>query len=59
MLSEVADFCYFCSEYYHPQSEQGMRWPALAENTAIQLSAKDQGNPRLAEALNCLPGWLF
>ncbi|MDP4809224.1 MAG: hypothetical protein NWQ62_03520 [Cyanobium sp. MAG_102] len=34
-----------------------MRWPALAENTAIQLSAKDQGNPRLAEqALNCLPG---
>ena len=58
VLSEVADFCYLCSEYYHPQSEQGIawndpalgiRWPALAENTAIQLSAKDQGNPRLAE----------
>ena len=23
-LSEVADFCYLCSEYYHPQSEQGI-----------------------------------
>ena len=67
VLSEVADFCYLCSEYYPPpQREQGIawndpalgiRWPALAENTAIQLSAKDQGNPRLAEqALNCLPG---
>ena len=58
VLSEMADFCYLCSEYYHPQSEQGIAWndpalgitwPALAENTTIQLSAKDQGNPRLAE----------
>ena len=68
VLSEVADFCYLCSEYYHPQSEQGIAWndpalriawPALAENTAIQLSAKDQDNPRLAEQspdhLPCLP----
>ena len=58
VLSEVADFCYLCSEYSHPQSEQGIawndptlgiRWSALSKNTAIQLSAKDQGNPRLAE----------
>ena len=68
VLSEVADFCYLCSEYYHPQRELGIawddpalgiRWPVLAENTAIQLSVKDQGNPRLAEQsldnLSCLP----
>ena len=58
VLSEVADFCYLCSEHYHPQSEQGIawsdpalgiRWPALAENTAIQLSAKEQVNPLLKD----------
>ena len=69
VLSEVADFCYLCSEYYHPQSEQGIAWsdpaleislPVLAENTAIQLSAKDQINPRLVEqSLNRLPSWFF
>ena len=57
VLNEVAYFCYLCSEYYHPQSEQGIawnhpalgiRWPAFAENTAIQLSAEDQGNLRMA-----------
>ena len=49
VLSEVADFCYLCSEYYHPQSEQGICWPALAENTAIQLSVKEQVNPLLKD----------
>ena len=68
VLSEAADFCYLCSGYYHPQSEQGIAWSdpaqriswtALAEYTAIQLSAKDQGNHQLAEQyphnLPCLP----
>jgi dTDP-4-dehydrorhamnose 3,5-epimerase len=45
-LSEVADFCCLCSEFYHPQSELGIAWnepalvagsPALAENTAIKF----------------------
>jgi len=26
VLSEVADFIYKCTDYYHPQSEQGIRW---------------------------------
>jgi len=58
VLSEVADFCYLCSEYYHPQSEQGIAWddpdlqiswPALPEGVEIQLSAKDQANLRLKD----------
>jgi dTDP-4-dehydrorhamnose 3,5-epimerase len=56
VLSEVADFCYLCSEYYHPQSEQGIAWndtalkiiwPKLPESVEIQLSTKDQNNPNL------------
>lgn len=58
VLSEVADFCYLCSEYYHPQSEQGIAWndpdlsidwPPLPEGVEIQLSAKDQANPCLKD----------
>lgn len=26
VLSEVADFVYKCTDYYHPQSEVGIRW---------------------------------
>ncbi len=60
VLSEVADFCYLCSDYYHPQSEQGIAWndpdlgidwPLLPEGVEIQLSAKDQANPRLKDQL--------
>ena len=56
VLSEIADVCYQCSDYYHPQSEQGIAWndpdleivwPALPEGVDIQLSAKDRANPRL------------
>lgn len=55
VLSETADFVYKCTDYYHPQSEQGIawddpaigiEWPALTE--PLLLSAKDQTNPRLA-----------
>lgn len=58
VLSEMADFCYQCSNYYHPQSEQGIAWndpdlqiawPNLPEGAEIQLSAKDQANPRLKD----------
>ena len=58
VLSEVADFCYQCSDYYHPQSEQGIAWndpdleitwPALPAGVTLQLSARDQANPRLRD----------
>ena len=58
VLSEIADFCYQCSNYYHPQSEQGIAWndsdlgidwPVLPDGVEIQLSAKDQANPRLKD----------
>lgn len=57
VLSDVADFCYLCSDYYHPPSEQGIAWddpalgitwPLLPEGVAAQLSAKDLANPWLS-----------
>lgn len=57
VLSEVADFCYLCSDYYLPAGEQGLAWddpelgivwPQLPDGHAVQLSAKDQANPRLS-----------
>jgi dTDP-4-dehydrorhamnose 3,5-epimerase len=57
VLSEVADVCYLCSDYYHPASEQGIAWddpelaipwPDLPEGASPRLSAKDQVNPALA-----------
>lgn len=58
VLSEVADFCYLCSDYYHPPSEQGIAWddvdlliawPDLPEGVEIQLSAKDLANRPLSQ----------
>ncbi len=57
VLSEVADFVYKCTDYYHPQSEYGIAWndPAigiewpLSAVTEISLSAKDRHNPCLHE----------
>lgn len=56
VLSDEADFVYKCTDYYHPQSEQGIRWndPALAIQwpdcgLAPLLSAKDAALPTLAE----------
>ena len=67
VLSEVADFCYLCSDYYHPQSERGIAWndpalaiawPELPAGVDVQLSAKDQANPCLAAAPEQdLPRW--
>lgn len=57
VLSEVADFCYLCSDYYHPSSEQGIAWndpeigidwPSLPNRMTPQLSAKDLANPNLS-----------
>jgi dTDP-4-dehydrorhamnose 3,5-epimerase len=67
VLSELADFCYLCSEYYHPQSEQGIAWndpelgigwPQLSAGMDLQLSAKDQANPPLSQQHpDRLPSW--
>lgn len=54
VLSEVADFVYKCTDYYHAASEQGIAWNdpdigidwPLAE---VSLSTKDIDNPRLVD----------
>jgi len=54
VLSEVADFEYKCTDYYHPQSEVGVVWndPDLAIEWPIEspaLSSKDRALPTLAD----------
>ncbi len=56
VLSETADFCYKCSDYYHPEDEFGVAWndPDLALNWQLEqprLSNKDQ----LYSALKAIP----
>ncbi len=60
VLSEIADFIYKCTDYYHPQSEQGIAWndPAISIDwpiTAVQLSEKDSNNVLLQDQP---PEWL-
>lgn len=55
VLSESVDFVYKCTDYYHPEDEQGVIWndPALRIDWPLltpQLSAKD----RLYKSLNLL-----
>jgi dTDP-4-dehydrorhamnose 3,5-epimerase len=57
VLSESADFIYKCTDYYHPQSEQGILWndPAIGIDWPIDdviLSDKDAANPTLADQEN-------
>ena len=59
-LSDTADFLYKCTDYYHPESEHGVRWndPAIGiEWPAMeyQLSQKDQQNRLLQDLDDCLP----
>ena len=55
MLTDVADFCYKCTDFYAPGDEYGVKWddPDLAipwgDWTAPIVSAKDQKLPRLAD----------
>ena len=58
VLSETADFLYKCTDYYHPESEQGIAWDdpdigidwPIAELTAdIALSDKDKNNVNLKD----------
>ena len=56
VLSESADFLYKCTDYYHPESEQGIAWDdpdigidwPIAQLTAdVSLSDKDKNNVKL------------
>jgi dTDP-4-dehydrorhamnose 3,5-epimerase len=54
VLSEIVDFFYKCTDFYHPEDEGGVLWcdPDLGINWPITtpvLSEKDQRYPRLAE----------
>lgn len=52
VLSEEVDFVYKCTDYYHPQSENGIAWddPDIGiewPDLDVVLSDKDRLNPRL------------
>ena len=54
VLSELADFIYKCTDYYHPESEQGIYWndPDIGVEWPLRdvvLSDKDQNSPRLKD----------
>tara|TARA_B100000965_G_scaffold405172_1_gene438174 strand:+ start:3863 stop:4456 length:594 start_codon:yes stop_codon:yes gene_type:complete len=58
VLSDVADVCYSCSSYYHPESENGILWndrqinigwPELSINNVPKLSVKDKQFPLLKD----------
>lgn len=57
VLSDTAEFLYKCSDYYAPKEERGIVWndPGVKiawpiEGRELQLNARDQGYPRLADA---------
>lgn len=54
VLSDEADFCYKCTDYYAPQHEHGILWndPELGIKWPVSnpvLSAKDAAYPTLSE----------
>jgi len=54
VLSKEADFSYKCTDYYHPETEIGIRWddPVINIEWPIKgpsLSHKDQQNPFLSD----------
>ncbi len=62
VLSDIADFEYMCTDYYHPQSEQSVLWNDTdiaidwGEITDIVLSEKDKNAEKLADKdLSLLP----
>ena len=67
VLSESADFLYKCTDYYHPESEQGIawddsdigiEWPIKNLTSDIALSDKDKNNVLLKDqAIDKLPSY--
>lgn len=54
VLSDVADFCYKCTDFYFPEDEGGLLWndPEVNIDWPIEqplLSPKDLANPRLRD----------
>ncbi len=54
VLSDVVDFVYKCTDYYHPEDEDGVSWqdPAIGIDWPITdplLSDRDAGLPLLAD----------
>lgn len=57
VLSETAEFCYKCTDFYHPGDEGGIRWDdpvigiewPLLPGCPVLLSEKDQKWPGLGE----------
>ena len=57
VLSEEAEFCYKCTDFYHPGDEGGLRWDdpdiavqwPLVEGIPVLLSEKDRKQPYLRE----------
>ena len=53
VLSDVAEFCYKCTDFYHPGDEGGIRWNdpdiavdwPLVEGVPVLLSEKDSVQP--------------
>lgn len=60
VLSDYAEFCYKCTDYYHPEDEGGLLWndPAIGINwplagiDEVKLSEKDGKWPKLSELKN-------
>lgn len=68
VLSEKAEFCYKCDDFYHPNDEGGIAWndpaigvewpevapgsTAMTDGTPLLLSEKDRKQPTLAEIEN-------
>lgn len=57
VLSDYAEFCYKCTDYYHPEDESGLLWndPDIGINwpfdgiTELKLSEKDKKWPNLKQ----------
>ncbi len=54
VLSELADFIYKCTDYYHPESEQGILWndPSIGiewPTIEVSLSVRDKQNNTLRD----------
>lgn len=54
VLSDTTDFIYKCTNYYHPESEQGIAWddPDIGikwPSTEVSLSDKDKNNVLLKD----------
>lgn len=61
VLSESADFCYRCSNYYDPVTEAGIAWddPDVGiewpDGLDVSVSDRDREAPRLSEIAASLP----